>query len=319
MNARRLELACADPASRTKPQLAVEPVDAALGAGVPFRAVVADCFYGENATFEGALRAAALPCVPALKPAGGVWAPAEAAHTPEAAARELTRDGPGAPGDWTPVVRRFRDGHEETRWAAELTFGPYGPDRPRRAVVATTDPATLPELSTWYPVTDLPRPGAPHAAEAPLAPADPAEVVRLYGLRNRVEQGYKQVKRELGWADFMVRSDRAIRRHWHLVCCAFSFRWRAWFAELGSPTAPAEPHAAPAAAAAAGRGGMACLSPARPVAWPMTLRRVRGWLDPGTFLWRCWRAWSNAPPPPELQALLHSVGQGRPLNLSLPP
>jgi hypothetical protein len=24
---------------------------------------------------------------------------------------------------------------------------------------------------------------------------------------------YKQVKQELGWADFMVRSDRAIRRH----------------------------------------------------------------------------------------------------------
>ena len=29
----------------------------------------------------------------------------------------------------------------------------------------------------------------------------------------------------------MVRSDRAIRRHWHLVCCAFSFCWQAWFAE----------------------------------------------------------------------------------------
>jgi hypothetical protein len=32
--------------------------------------------------------------------------------------------------------------------------------------------------------------------------ADVAEVVRLYGLRNWVEQSYKQVKGELGWADF---------------------------------------------------------------------------------------------------------------------
>ncbi len=56
-------------------------------------------------------------------------------------------------------------------------------------------------------------------------------MVRLYGLRNWVEQGYKQVKGELGWADFQVRSDRAIRRHWTLVCCAFSFCWRAWFAQ----------------------------------------------------------------------------------------
>ncbi|WP_349281951.1 hypothetical protein [Polaromonas hydrogenivorans] len=33
------------------------------------------------------------------------------------------------------------------------------------------------------------------------------------------------MKDELGWADFMVRSDRAIRRHWTLVCCAFAFCW----------------------------------------------------------------------------------------------
>jgi hypothetical protein len=67
--------------------------------------------------------------------------------------------------------------------------------------------------------------------------------VRLYGLRNWVEQGYKQVKGELGWADFQVRTDRAIRRHWALVCCAFSFCWQAWFAEH-----PAQPAAEPAAA-----------------------------------------------------------------------
>lgn len=33
------------------------------------------------------------------------------------------------------------------------------------------------------------------------------------------------MKDELGWSDFMVRSDRAIRRHWTLVCCAFAFCW----------------------------------------------------------------------------------------------
>jgi hypothetical protein len=45
----------------------------------------------------------------------------------------------------------------------------------------------------------------------------------LYGLRIWVEESYKRMKDELGWADFMVRSDRAIRRHWALVCCAFAF------------------------------------------------------------------------------------------------
>lgn len=72
--AERLPKGKADPAFRTKPRLAVELVDAALEAGVPFRAVVADCFYGENATVEGALGEAGLPYVLALKPSTGVWA-----------------------------------------------------------------------------------------------------------------------------------------------------------------------------------------------------------------------------------------------------
>src|SRR5438270_512341 len=91
-----------------------------------------------------------------------------------------------------------------------------------------------PRSSTWYLTTNLPCPASHRAADSPHVPADLAEIVRLYGLRNWVEQGYKQVKQELGWADFMVRSDRAIRRHWHLVCCAFSFCWQAWFAEAGT-------------------------------------------------------------------------------------
>src|SRR3954453_9702494 len=84
----------------------------------------------------------------------------------------------GAPGDWTRVVRRFRDGDEEVWWAAEATLGPWGPDGRHRLVVATTDPATLPALSTWYLLTNLPRPGSPRTAASPLAPADLAEVVR---------------------------------------------------------------------------------------------------------------------------------------------
>jgi hypothetical protein len=242
-----------DPAFRTKPQLAVELVDAALDAGAAFRAVVTDCTYGENPTFEGALWAAGLPFVMGLRPSTGTWAPAGEAHTPEEAARRLRWGGPAAPGDWTAVERRFRDGHAETWWAVDLAFAGYGPDRSVRLVVATVDPATLPPLSTRYLTTNLPRPGSPQAADSPFAPADLAEVVRLYALRNWVEQGYKQAKHELGWADFQVRADRAIRRHWALVCCAFSFCWRAWFAAPPAATAgaPAQAPAPPAAPARA--------------------------------------------------------------------
>ena len=46
-------------------------------------------------------------------------------------------------------------------------------------------------------------------------------------------------------------------------------------------------------------GGSGPVSHARqPVlaSWPVTLRRVRGWLTPWVVLGRCWRAWSTAPP-----------------------
>ncbi len=251
--ASRLAKGRTDPAFRTKPQLAAELVGAARQAGIGFRAVVADCFYGDNTGFTEALGRAGVAYVLAVKPRRGAWALAEEVHTPREAAAALAWAGPEEPGAWTPVTRRFRDGHTQTWWAADaaLPAAGWGPDRRTRLVVATTDPATLPKPTTWYLVTNLPRRGRQRASAASaFAPADLAEVVRCYSLRNWVEQGYKQVKGELGWADFQVRSDRATRRHWQLVACAFSFCWRAWFAEPS--LAPAPPDAPPATAGARG-------------------------------------------------------------------
>ena len=70
--AERLPLGKKDPAFRTKPQIAVELVDAALSAGFTFRAIVSDCIYGENVDFEAALAAAGLPYVLGLKPSKGI-------------------------------------------------------------------------------------------------------------------------------------------------------------------------------------------------------------------------------------------------------
>src|SRR5215216_1602304 len=127
-------------------------------------------------------------------------------------------------------MRCFRDGHEEVWWALEVDAGPYGPQREWRSVVATTDPKQLPDKATWYLTTNLPAPGSERSREeeGALAPADLSEVVRLYGLRMWVEHSYKQVKHVLGWSDYQVRSDLAIRRHWQLVLCAFSFCWWAY-------------------------------------------------------------------------------------------
>lgn len=51
-----------------------------------------------------------------------------------------------------------------------------------------------------------------------------------------IEQSYKQVKQALGWAEYQVRGDVAIRRHWVLVWCAFSFCW--WHLGHGAKEVP---------------------------------------------------------------------------------
>ncbi|HEX9352575.1 MAG TPA: IS701 family transposase [Streptosporangiaceae bacterium] len=220
-----------DPGFRTKLAIGADLAVRARKAGFAFRAVVADSAYGDQDGFRGELAEAGLPFVMALRPRRGTWARAADAHTPVDAARALAWDGPDDPGDWRPVVRTFRDGHAETWWAADATLGGWGPDGIRRLVVATADPGTLPDKATWYLVTNLPRPGSPREAGSLHPAAGLAEIVRLYAIRNWIEQSYKQVKDELGWADFQVRSDVAIRRHQVLVNCAFSFCWAAWFAD----------------------------------------------------------------------------------------
>jgi hypothetical protein len=223
---------------RTKLQIGAELAAQSARAGFVFRAVAADAAYGDQDGFRGELRTAGLPFVMALKPRHGTWAYGAAAHTPVDAARILAFTSENEPGDWTPVARTFHDGHTETWWAADARLGSWGPDGATRLVVATADPATLPDKATWYLATNLPRHGGPREADSPHPAADLTEIVRIYGIRHWIEQSYKQVKDELGWADFQVRSDTAIRRHQTLVNCAFSFCWDTWFDQPPPPTAP---------------------------------------------------------------------------------
>lgn len=251
----------ADPAFRTKPHIALDLVDQAVAQQWPFQAVVADCLYGEHPGFTAGLQQRGVPFVVALKPSHAWWAPAAAIGAVWQVAAQGGWEGPERPGAWVPVERHFRDGHTTIWWALEGVAGPYGPDRTRRLVIATPDPATLPETATWYLATTL-----------PLATADLAAVVRLYGLRTWVEQQYKQVKGSLGWSQYQVRSDRAMRRHWALVQCAFAF---CWWAETrsGEPPMPdrTPTHDPPAAGSPGERGGKGAADPGHPMAPALAL------------------------------------------------
>ena len=199
-------------------------VKQARAANIPFRAVVADSFYGEHDAFRDGLANDGIAFVLALYPSHTWWHKVGTIGS----AQEIARAAPWRednPGKWQRRERSFRDGHEETWWVLEGEAGPYGVNKPQRLVIATTDPEQLPDLTTWYLTTNLPAPNSQRKREDKLEAAGAGEIVNLYGLRIWIEQSYKQVKQHLGWAEYQVRSDLAMRRHWQLVCCAFSFCW----------------------------------------------------------------------------------------------
>ena len=215
----------ADPEFRTKPQIALELVERAVEMGLPFRAVVGDILYGEHRKFKEGLEQKGIPYVLSLKPSHAWWHPMEEVGWVEGVAQAAYWGGPDDPGEWVELERRFRDGHTEAWWALEAECRAFSAEKRRRLVVATADPATLPSRSSWYLATNLPAPGSSRADHCDLEAANLTEVVRLYALRNWIEQSYKQVKNALGWAHYQVRKDISIRRHWQMVCCAFTFCW----------------------------------------------------------------------------------------------
>src|SRR5260370_514982 len=144
-----------DPAFRTKLVIARQLVERAISDGLSFRAMVADSFYGEDRTLRGGLRKLSVPYVMALKPSHAWWHPEEVAGTLQDVAPEAAWWVADHPAQWRRITRTFRDGSTQDWWVLEIVAGPYGPDKTERAIVATTDPESPPDRSTWYLETNL--------------------------------------------------------------------------------------------------------------------------------------------------------------------
>ncbi len=119
-----------------------------------------------------------------------------------------------------------------------------------------------------------------------------AEIVRIYGIRHWIEQGYKQVKDELGWAD-----SRSAPTSRSAVTGCWSTARSASAGPPGSPirrrAPPRRRHRKPAAE----RGGPGTAMPSQPPCWPQAIRAVRAWLAPWITLRRWWAARSTRPSP----------------------
>jgi hypothetical protein len=66
----------------------------------------------------------------------------------------------------------------------------------------------------------------------------------------------------------------------------------------------------PSSTAEEPRGGKKKSRTKRPLSWPRALRKVRSWVQPYVMLGRYWRAYTDLPPPKELQRLLERLLDG---------
>jgi SRSO17 transposase len=135
---------------RTKLTIGVELVSRAVHVPLPFRAVVADSFYGED---RGGSRAVYRISTSAMgwrsnHRTRGIIPKRKSARS-RRRPKKLDGNEPNVKARWIKVMRTFRDGSSQDWWTLELDIRPFGPDKPERVVIATTDPVTLPDLSTF--------------------------------------------------------------------------------------------------------------------------------------------------------------------------
>jgi hypothetical protein len=297
-----------DPAFRTKLQLGVALAGDAPAAGVAFRAVVADSADGDQDTFRGELATAGLVLVLASSGAG--------AGGPTGTRRTPLSMLPGRWPGWPRQSRRLDRGgpHLPRRThrhlvAADAQLGWWGPDGTTRLVVATTDPAALPETSTRYLATNLPRPGSPMPPTAPPArrPGRARAALRDQEL-DRAERQAGQGRIGVGRLPGPLRCrhpsppDPGQLRLLFLLAGHRRCRLAATQPQPGLGTDPGgppdpKPEAAQPAVATAAPGARRS-SPSALDSRHDLAGRVRsgaGLADPSTVLQHWWQAWSKAP------------------------
>jgi SRSO17 transposase len=138
-----------DPDFQPKPALVWQLIEEARAADIPFRLVVADSIYGENADLEAKLFGAQIPSIRGLKPSHGTWQLVDdPANPPAFTPAEAAARFPLAA--WRRTVRFESHGKELVRSIAELELGTaYGPTKGIRLIAATLDPKRLKPESTW--------------------------------------------------------------------------------------------------------------------------------------------------------------------------
>ncbi len=176
---------------KTKPELAVEILQELQAWDFQIELVLADSLYGESGNVISALSRLKLPFIVAIRSNHGVLV---------------------APGQkvrynrWREYIQPLSHRQPETRYIREIIFGKAR--ALRYYEISKTDSPTTQPLETWFIMTNLPK-------------SWQLQLGKRYSLRGWIEYGFKQVKNELGWADFRVTDYISIERWWEVVLSAY--------------------------------------------------------------------------------------------------
>lgn len=204
-----LEKGKEDPAFKTKLELALQLVDRAKAMKLPFRAVIADNWYGRTATFINGLDQRQVSYVVELDPSQRIYARLSGdIGSNEHRLKQVL--GLLSPEDFRPVDIANADGTKRRLHVAQVRLKIKKLTGKRRVVVVTTspqDPANDEDIR--FLMTNV-------------VQLRCDTVARLYALRNWVEEFYKEAKDDLGAGQYQVRDIESILRHWQMVFVAYS-------------------------------------------------------------------------------------------------
>ncbi|MGL5941367.1 MAG: transposase, partial [Waterburya sp.] len=107
---------------------------------------------------------------------------------------------------WKPYQQKLSRKKSETRYIREIIFGKR--KHIRFYQISKKEDKNPEPKDTWFIMTNK---------KGKIT----TSIASLYSLRNWIEYAFKQVKNELGWADFRVTDYHSIERWWELVMSSY--------------------------------------------------------------------------------------------------
>lgn len=180
----------ADDEYKTKPQLAIEILQEVKALGFQVELVLADSLYGESGDVIRTIEHLGWSYIVAIRSNHGVLV------------------GPGQRvryNRWRAYDQPLVGHPAQRRHIREIIFGQRRSTRYFQITKGATENPD--KADSWFIMTDL--------------PGDILRLPGLYTLRTWIEYGFKQVKDELGWADFRLTAYSSIERWWEVVFSAY--------------------------------------------------------------------------------------------------